>query len=54
MSHAKVAGPCAAVGAGAAMLPVTGSNTLAIALVAMSLIVSGLLLVRAARFRPQG
>jgi len=48
MSHSKILGPTAAA---AATLPVTGSQPLLIALVALAMIGGGALLVRAARIR---
>lgn len=49
MSHVTV--PAAAGGAAAATLPVTGSNTLAVLVVAFALMAVGALLVRASRYR---
>ena len=51
MSQAKVFGPIAAAGATAATLPVTGNNVVTAALVGLSLLAAGLLLVRSARAR---
>jgi LPXTG-motif cell wall-anchored protein len=51
MSTPKVIGPAAAAGAAVATLPVTGSPVATIVLAGTMLVVSGLLLVRASRFR---
>lgn len=48
MSHQKILGPGAAA---AATLPVTGSQPLLIAAIALAMVVGGALLVRAARVR---
>lgn len=51
MSTPKVLGPAAAAGATVATLPVTGSPIATIVLAGVLLVGSGLLLVRASRFR---
>ena len=51
MSTPKVLGPAAAAGATVATLPVTGSPIATIVLAGAVLVIGGLLLVRASRFR---
>ncbi|MDT4989112.1 MAG: hypothetical protein QOI74_3206 [Micromonosporaceae bacterium] len=51
MSQSKVLGPLAAAGATAATLPVTGSNTVTVALVGLAFVAGGLLLLRSVRAR---
>jgi LPXTG-motif cell wall-anchored protein len=51
MSQSKVLGPLAAAGATAATLPVTGNNTITMALVGLAFVAGGLLLLRSARAR---
>jgi LPXTG-motif cell wall-anchored protein len=53
MNQVRPIGPAAAAGgaAGAGGLPVTGSSTLTIVLIALALIASGLLLLRSSRYR---
>jgi LPXTG-motif cell wall-anchored protein len=51
MSTTKVLGPAAATGATVASLPVTGSPVTTAVLAGVTLVVGGLLLVRASRFR---
>lgn len=53
MSGSKVIGPGAAAG-GAAMLPVTGSPTMALLVAGLGAVIAGLLLLRFARYSRRG
>jgi LPXTG-motif cell wall-anchored protein len=51
MSQPKVIGAAAAGGATAASLPVTGSPVVSLAIAGAAMVIGGLLMVRATRFR---